>query len=372
MLMNNTIKVTLYITFAIFLFACGNNANKGGAKIDYQTGFPQDTSPALTDYMTDYFMQRSNLLFKIAENEYVFAERNGSYKDETIDYFTFNMEEIEHFYVPVQTDDEPDQVLDQLYHQVEDIKQSVQSNLSLPNITCLNNNTLLVVSGDKERKFPLPELEESIKEDDQLICNLSRINDEGFIMQIDKRSTKDTFYFFVLHDLSKAAIFEQKDLEQAVNQGEISTFYSILKNEESDRYGQLLYNSFVDTEVNELLYIEEKHEISRDGKYIYLNGAINPLDEDTQLIQRVEDYLSGNDEVYSEFHLNYKDIAKHVDFKASGNVSIGSVVYFSEDFIVLFINYSAPITGKAGSTNVLIDLQDKENPTFYVVELGIR
>lgn len=345
----------------LFLFACSNN------QVTYQKGFPEVSSPGLTDFMTDYFMQRSRLLFNT--DEYVFVEKNNPLEDEKIHYFATTKNEMEDFYMPIQEDDEPARTMKALYEKVDDLKQPVQNSLSLPTISCLENNMISVVYPENEKIFSLTELEKSIVESDELICNVTRMNSEGFIMQIDRQSTNDSFYLFALHDLSEVNLFNNDDLEQAVAEEKLVPFYSFLKNEPSDQYGSLLYNSFVDTKNHTFIQIEDEHITNQ--QYIYVNGGKDPLEKGPQYIQSIEHYLDGNDEMYAQFDINYKKIGKQLDFKATNDVSAGKVIYFSEDFIVLFINYNAPITGTSGSTNVLIDLQDKENPIFHVVDLDL-
>ncbi|MFJ5621624.1 hypothetical protein ACIQD3_02620 [Peribacillus loiseleuriae] len=40
--------------------------------------------------------------------------------------------------------------------------------------------------------------------------------------------------------------------------------------------------------------------------------------------------------------------------------------------IVLGLNYTGIVEGTAGYTNVIVDLQDKKEPTAYLVDLGIE
>lgn len=119
----------------LFLFACSNN------QVTYQKGFPEVSSPGLTDFMTDYFMQRSRLLFNT--DEYVFVEKNNPLEDEKIHYFATTKNEMEDFYMPIQEDDEPARTMKALYEKVDDLKQPVQNSLSLPTISCLDRKSVV-------------------------------------------------------------------------------------------------------------------------------------------------------------------------------------------------------------------------------------
>src|SRR5699024_2581615 len=98
------------------------------------------------------------------------------------------------------------------------------------------------------------------------------------------------------------------------------------------------------------------------------------LNEETEhIIQKTADYVEKSDETYASFALDYKAIADELGLKSSGSISIGKVVYFDEDLVILFLNFNAPVAGKAGQTNVIIDFQeDKANPTYYLVDLDIQ
>src|SRR5699024_5491454 len=99
----------------------------------------------------------------------------------------------------------------------------------------------------------------------------------------------------------------------------------------------------------------------------------DPLSEGKQRIQKIENYLAGNDEYDTEFELNFKQISDTLDFNSIDDVSIGKVKYFNEDVVVLFFDFKATITGTTGSTNVIIDFQEnRKNPTIYLVDLGLH
>lgn len=329
---------------------------------DFQT----KKSPGLSNFLASFFTQQTSLF--PSGDAYVFSRGNNSSASDVIEFYILHPDEIEEFYAPLKEREQPAKHLKELFERAEDIQHIVKDNSSLPRVRC-SNTTIFMEFNENERQVELKELVPTIHAEDEITCQFRKVNDEGFLMQIDHQKTNDMFYLFATSDLSEVNILSTNELEEAVEQEELVPFYDVLKNEPTDTYGNILYNMFVDTQDHALLYIDEEH--ITDEKYIYINGGKDPLENGVQQIQLVEDYLDGSGEIYAEFDMNYKKMGKHVDFKATNDVSTGKVVYFSEDWIVLFIEYNAPITGTSGSTNVLIDLQDKENPTFYVVDLDI-
>lgn len=83
--------------------------------------------------------------------------------------------------------------------------------------------------------------------------------------------------------------------------------------------------------------------------------------------------MSCSDVYEAEFSIDYEQISDTLDLKSTGSVSTGKVAYFDEDFLVLFLNFTAPFSGTSGSTNVIVDLtEDKANQAAYLVNLGLQ
>src|SRR5699024_959855 len=130
-----------------------------------------------------------------------------------------------------------------------------------------------------------------------------------------------------------------------------------------------------------LFAIDEEDLLSKDGKYVYLNGnSINVLTEGlaegTQSIQTLENYLADSEADDIVFDLNYKSI-----LKVSGIGGIGTkvsdkhrnVVYFNNELIVISVRYDAIFFGMAGVTNVMIDFsENQDNPKMYILDLSAR
>lgn len=367
-------KITLVLICALLLFACGNDAEKGGKKMTYQIGFPTEDSPALSEFLrSDIWGHQSIALFE-EEETFIYSERNMNVDENKITYFQHTLSQLKEYYEPVFSSDHPDKVLYDLFHQEKQKKMKLHHEIdseeekTLPNVTLEKGNVLQIKMNQKDVSFSIPEkLEKSMP--DKLKLNIERANEDGFILHLKDEKTREVYYFFALNDLSEMDIFQDTELTGALEQEKLKSYYPILK-----RINETLsYIDYkvIDTKTHEVFKVENQHFLSKDYKYIYLNGEDTPLDEGVQRIQRVEDYVKGNDQYYAAFKLNYEEISDELGFKSVG-IGLASIVYFNEDYVVLHLSYDAHITGTAGSTNVIIDLQeDKENPVFYLVDLGI-
>src|SRR5699024_9923221 len=121
--------------------------------------------------------------------------------------------------------------------------------------------------------------------------------------------------------------------------------------------------------------------LSDDGKYVYLSGndGSTPgegISKGKQSIQKVEDYIAGNDKNHVTFDLHYKRIKNASDVEGLGTSVSGSggkTVYFDQELLVIHIAYDAALFGIAGYTNVVVDFhEDNEHPNFYILDLSAR
>ncbi|MBY7142362.1 hypothetical protein KFZ56_04480 [Virgibacillus sp. NKC19-3] len=186
---------------------------------------------------------------------------------------------------------------------------------------------------------------------------------------MEKEETADYYYVFALQDLSEMAIVPYAELGDAIEEEELILYYPILKKINGTL--SMIDRKIIDTVKHQVRGVEKEHLLSEDSNYIYLGGDDSPLAEGIQRIQKVEDYIEGTEQTYAEFQLNYDEIADELGIDSVG-IGRSKIVYFNEDFIVLHLKYKGAITGSAGSTNVIIDLQeDKDNPTYYLVDLKL-
>ncbi|MEI3604357.1 hypothetical protein SPD48_01515 [Pseudogracilibacillus sp. SE30717A] len=363
-------KVILVLIFILLLFACENHFEIGEKKVTYQNEFPKESSPALSEFLRSYILgYESILLFK--GEAFIYSDRNMNTNSNKLTYFQHTSSQLNEYYDPIFSTDHPEKILHELFdekkgrlhHEIED-----EENKFLPDVTLDKGNVLKIKTDQKNVSFSIPEnLDKNLS--DELILNIESTNEFGFILQLENDISGEIYYFFALNDLSEMDIFQDIELTSVIEQGQLKPYYPLLKTINESL--SVIDYKIIDTKTHEVFKVESEHSFSKDYKYIYLNGRDNPLEEGVQRVQRIEDYVEGNDQYYAEFKLNYEEISDELDFNSVG-IGSANTVYFNEDLIVIHLEFDAAITGTAGSTNVIIDLQkNKDNPIFYLVDLGI-
>lgn len=108
---------------------------------------------------------------------------------------------------------------------------------------------------------------------------------------------------------------------------------------------------------------------------MYLSGVDQTnykegLAEGKQYIQRLENYIAGNDSYHVSFDLNYNAIRQAWDLGGVGTKvsdTHRNIVYFDHDLVMISVSYRAPFFGTAGDVNVIFDFhEDEENPQIYI------
>ncbi|WP_080874095.1 hypothetical protein [Oceanobacillus timonensis] len=359
-------KLILVIICLLFLVACEKED-----KVNYQQGFPTETSLGLSKFLGDNVIGGSGIFLYEEEETFTYTNRNGKEDERKLTYFQYTLPQLDKYIEPMFSTENPDKELHTLFENkelnlLEDVNQSEDTRL--PDITMEEGNILNIKTNDNEATFSVPE-NLGIDIEEELIINMEQANEEGFIIGLSNKETGDYYYVFVLQDLSEMAIVPYTELGDAIEKEELIPYYPILK-KVNDTLSKL-DRKIIDTEKHQVMEIEKEHLLSEDSNYIYLNGEDNPLEEGKQRIQKVEDYAKGTEQNDAEFELNYDEIEDELSLDSVG-IGRSKIVYFNENFIVLRLKYKGAITGSAGSTNVIIDLQeDKENPTYYLVDLGM-
>lgn len=355
-----------------------------GSEVSYEKGFLEKDSPAFMEYM-HYYMSanKGQFLFK-RDNTNVYAKRNPNSDLMTINYYTYIDKQLQAYYKPLFQDDDPKVTLRKLREDAESkLHKPVKDvdKYNLPVITMEESNQLMIKTTDHEKIFDLPKLTKDFNEQvtDDIIFNLHAMNDEGFLVKMNDTSIEDSLNkdlaLFVEKDLSDSSIAKThgEGLQDKLSQKELKKYYDLFPKADTKGRFLKLFNSYevFDMKAGKTRNVDDNDYLSKDGKYVYLNGKEDPLSDGPQQIQTIENYMEGNDTYEAAFNISFKKIAKELKFKADG-VGVAKIVYFNEDFVVLSLNYNAPIVGDAGSTNVIIDLQDdKDNPTAHLIDLDL-
>lgn len=383
-MMKKNSKLILILLSALLLLACNNNSEKSDTKVTYQQDFPEEFSPALLDFLQTYSMPIYTN-FTLKDDRYMYSQFDVGQNPEEIIYYTASENRVNDYFTPLlHTDDIDSTFLDltnNFSEKILDTKESKRID-SFPEATLdeENNITLRTIQGEKSFDLVKELAEFDLHEGDALEISIPAANDISFFLNIknvDAEGANQYIHVYSNQDFTKfTAVSGYYQLfKEHIQKGELDNFKNLIfETELNDQY-TILHNSnqVFDKISKELHWIDGNTDSpSIDGKYIYLQGKDTPLSEGIQHIQKTEDYLEGNKQMYAEFELDYKEIANQLDIESVG-IGLANIVYFNEDYIVLFLAFNSAVTGSAGSTNVIVDFQeDKENPTLYLVDLGLQ
>ncbi|MBA4538821.1 hypothetical protein H1Z61_17245 [Bacillus aquiflavi] len=363
---------------SLLLIGCGN-------KVTYVKGFPTKDSPALSEFLGGEMASSSyNLLYDV-NGMYVYTGINLNEDDREIMFHFHDGDDLKTFYEPLFYTKDVEKTFNNLWGNDEftdKIEQQIanKDEFNLPTLKLEEKNQLYVKTRQKETILDLPELMEKfkLKPDDELVFNLYNVNADHFIVYLKNLNQEEklnkSIALFIKQDLSRIVptSTDPEAFNKTLASGELDEFHDLFSNVKSDHRFEktFIYRFVYDRKDKQLKEIGEEDYLSEDGKYVYLNGAKGKLEDGIQRIQKIENYLAGNDTYEAEFKISFKKIAKEAGIKSAAGVGIAKIVYFNKDYIILGLHYHAPIVGDAGSTNVIIDLQgDKKNPTAYVVDL---
>ena len=341
-------------------------------------GFPSEVSPATMELMKHLVSSHLHFLTEV-EEQYIFSKQNLSAEDNEVKYFVLSKNELETFVKKYSSEKGKSIYLsieekNQLFDEVE------PESGDFPEITIEKGNILFIKTEEAEKEFALASLlsQYDIQTTDEIRLNLVALNENE--MQIDLRNPDKSMdvSLVIKNDLEHFLVAELfgEGLEEVVQSGELDPFKELFipVNENGNlRKITLVSDVIWDADTGELYRINDDDYLSDDGKFVYLGGKVDPLSEGKQRIQAVTDYVQENEEDYAQFSLDFKPLSELLEEKSSGNVTTAKVVYFAEDYAVIYANFAGPYIGNAGATNIIVDLQeDKNNPTFYVVDLNLH
>lgn len=383
-LIKKALNICILFICTLLLFACEGNKDKETSELVYKTEFPTD-SPGLEEFIKNYIT--SDLAYHLVTEDHinVYAEKNLGSQQKTIEYVQFSDEQLTQFYDRLFESENTKTDFTNLRKSNESLFQPVDDKevYHLPEITLEKGNVFNIKTSINEKRFKLSDIlnEYEVHENDKIMFNVVAVDEDNFQIDVQVKrkedSSKSDMSIFMTQDLQNTFVSETytDEFPKNIVKGNLKLYENLFVKLDSEGRYMKAANSFgiADTVENELKAISESDYLSKDNQYVYLDGNENPLAEDKQRIQKIEDYLAENDEYIVEFDLNFKQIADVLDLNSVNDVSIGKVNYFNEDIIVLFLEFKAAITGTAGSTNVIVDFQEnRENPTFYLVDLGLH
>ena len=367
-----TIGILVTVTY---IFLSGEEKN-----VDYKIGMPDELDPGLIKFLLDESLLIDATLLESKEN-YTFSSFN--HETQKMEYYSIPERQLADYLSPIINSDEPYQVKDDFKNNlVEDLFTSPAEQLGhFPRISMADKHILTITTDVEERTFDLTdELKDfNLTSEDEFSLEIHSANEEFFELRIINKSKEGKNKFLRVYLNQELTSFTAissyiEEFNKQVEDGNLDEFKSLIFEFELNDEHILLndHARVFNKSKNEVQTVNEEQDyLSEDGKYVYLNANNGSLTNGVQRIQKTEDYLDGNSTYYTEFEVDDKEIADQLYIDSSG-ISVENIVYFNEDYLVLFLEFSGPITGSTGETNIIIDFQDdKENPTYYLVDLNI-
>lgn len=346
----------------------------------YKKGLPKEDSPAFREFMryeldlaTDATLSYQNSTYTIMR-----SDKKG------LRYYQYTDQEVDDFYSPfLSANKYPATKLYDLKTTEFLTKEKLIHNkleYNLPEMTLDKKNVLKVKTKSGEKKIEFPSAK-----DKKVHLALAAVSKDSMLIQVDvyekfkngDLGDRQIYYLFLKSDLSKYRIVKEEELNSTIESGKLKEYLSVFPNVAKDGAYRKLFDKYIfDEKKSKVRKIKNTDILSKDGKYVYINGAkekeTNVMPDGIQQIQTMDNYLKGNEKYEAQFKIDFKQIAKEMDLNA-GDARIANIHYFNKDYVVLYISYHGKTIGTAGSVNVLIDLQkNKQQPTAYLVDLGIE
>ncbi|WP_229078698.1 hypothetical protein [Bacillus paralicheniformis] len=368
---------SIFILCLLVIIGCGKDDIQ---EVIYEKGLPNEDSPAFKEFMRHELGLTRDVTLSDENHTYTImrSDKKG------LRYYQYTDKELEDFYSPFLSAKK--YLATKLYDlkttdfltKEKLIHNKIERNL--PEMTLDKNNVLKVKTKSREKKLEFPSAKGK-----KVHLALAAVSKDSMLIQVevyeklknDDLGDRQIYYLFLKRDFSKHNIVKEEELNATIESGKLKEYLSVFPNVAKDGAYRKLFDKYIfDEEKNKVRIIKNIDILSEDRKYVYINGAkekeTNVIPDGIQQIQTVDNYLKGNEKYEAQFKLDFKQIAKEMEFKA-GSVRIADIHYFNENYAVLRISYNGIPIGKAGSVNVLIDLQkNKKQPTAYLVDLGIE
>ncbi|MEC0761208.1 hypothetical protein P8898_02440 [Bacillus haynesii] len=369
--------IFLMVLLLLTISGCGKDDVQ---EVIYEKGLPKEDSPAFREFMrheldlaTDATLSYENHTYTIMR-----SDKKG------LRYYQYTDKKLEEFYISfLSAKKYPATKLYDLKTTDFLTKEKLIHNKierNLPEMTLDKNNVLKVKTKSREKKLEFPSAKGK-----KVHLALAAVSKDSMLIQVkvyEKLKNGDLgdrqiYYLFLKRDFSKHSIVKEEELNATIESGKLKEYLSVFPNVAKDGAYRKLFDKYIfDEEENKVRIIKNTDILSKDGKYVYINGAkekeTNVMPDGIQQIQTVDNYLKGNEKYEAQFKIDFKQIAKEMGFNA-GDARIANIHYFNKDYVVLYISYHGKTIGTAGSVNVLVDLQKNKNqPTAYLVDLGIE
>ena len=381
-------KWFIIVISVIILFFIGFNFTSEligeNSKDSYHIGMPEELDEGLIDFLLRETIPVNARLVDKNNQYYVFSLFNDEAKPMKMEYYTISNEQLLDYFSPILSSEEPDHTLRNFRTNFEKelFKYPDSRYEDYPEIKIQEDNVLTVVTEDAEKSFDLVERLNAynVGLEDELSLEIQSANEHSFEVYIENYNVEDQNRFLRIYmdqDLSNftAVIAYNEYFNESLVDGTLDDFKNLVFNRElNDRYTLMsdqlrMFDHQNDTTV---MINEGSDYISDDRKYVYVNGNdVDSRNNHTHRIQRIEDYLEGNNEYYSQFEFDYEEMSEQLGIDSVGAGEV-KVLYLSEDYAVLRVRFAGAITGSPGTTNVILDFKENpEDPVIYLIDLGL-
>lgn len=347
----------------------------------FVVGFPQEASPARDAFLLHMSSKPLQHLIHQKNHNVYFAQFTRERPN--LQYYSYPQKELGLFLELAANYPKEQKQLNRL---PEDLDERIREHpidgveIGFPTIDIDEQSTMHIETEFGAESIPMTEFLGSYGKavDEFFRVYIFHANDDAFVMTFSFEggdSGFDVYYVFMKKDFSEFVAVDYASYPEFILSGELSEYEDLIFGEELNERFTLINGSdgVYDAKKKTISFVDDKDKLSIDGKLVYLKGGEDDLKGGKQRIQRTEDYFSSSRKKYATFDLEKGEVSKRLDFRAFSYQGDARILYFAEDYIVYYYSYKGFITGKAGSTNVIVDLQeDQEKPTFYLNDLGIQ
>lgn len=351
-------NLLLFVLIAVLLNGCALNLTS----MSLEKGLPKGTNADAVTFLKDYISNNTGIeLFKKGDS-FIYTEVNVRNDQHDIRYYSISNSTINSSYEALSRDKN---LNEKFLEEIDRKKIAIKNPESyhLP-IISKKQNKLFIESMQNKQTIQLPGLET-----DKFLINLKQYSKNGSIVEVFNDTSRTHSYIFIPVSLDNIKTIQEAELKNKVTSGDLTSYYGIIK-----QAGNFLIapnHNIINPRSNEIYEVKPDDFLSKDGKYVYLDGKAGTIKEGQQRIQTIENYVSDNKEYVKGYKLSFDEIAKKMELKTSG-INQASVLYFNDHFVLLYLSYDGVMLGNAGSYNVMVRLNNhEENPQGNIVDLGI-
>ncbi|MDA7025204.1 hypothetical protein PJ311_01115 [Bacillus sp. CLL-7-23] len=348
-----------------FMLALTSGEKSKYEEVIYKLGLPQEDSPAFKEYMRNQIgtnhAEDTTLTFQ--DHAYIMMRSDEG----KVKYYKYTDEHLQRLYK--EQFSHPYEKID--LYDIDWLEEGTivrdQKKYHLPDIVVGDKSILKVKTTSGETKLKLP-----VPKNTKPSVGLAAVNKESMLIEIEDYSEFNgndprTYLLFIKQDLSTYQILKKNELNATIESGKLKDYLALFPKVTADGSYLKLFDKYIyEKQANKVTEIKKADDLSRDGKYVYLNGKKNPLRNGVQQIQAVDHYLKGDHQYVAQFRIDFKKIGDKAD--CTDAVESAEIDYFNENYVVIDIEYEGGfLSASGGRASAYIDLQQsKKQPTAYL------